>query len=244
MILTQVKAVQARAQNLRLAQLADQNAAAVAQRRQRLEALRDDLARSQGFISAATAAGIPVPADDPSPPIVEAGLEAVRTLAGAIQEDAKALIEGDSFERARQSLQRAADVLDKRAELIWSDYTQPQQLETRLEIAKALQAAVKIGTPRRQRLGTLINMINEMRALANLSAPAAPAIAKWHETREQHDRLWAEIAGDENIGTKTLAFIQAASTHVGAPLLDLDDEVRDELTALHLISSFKVVLNR
>ena len=244
MLVTKVKAVQARAQELRLAQLADQNAAAVAQRRQRLEALREEIARSQAFVAAATAAALPLPADDPTPPIVDAALEAVRSLAAAIGADATALIEGDSFERARQSLQRAADVLETRAKLIWSSYTQPQELETRLEIAKTLQAAVKIGTPRRQRLGTLINLLSELRTLATEPSPAASAITQWEAVREQHDQLWAEIAGEQGIGTKALAFIQAASTHSGAPLIDFDDDVRDELVALHLTSSFRVVLNR
>lgn len=243
-LLTKVKAVQTRAQELRLVQLADQNAAAVALRRQRLEALRDDVARSQAFIAAATVAGLPLPAEDPTPQIVDAALDAVRALASAIGEDATALIEGNSFEHARQSLRGAADVLKSRAAAIWSEHTQPQEIETRLEIVKALQAAVKIGTPRRQRLGTLINLLNEMRTLANDPAPAAAAILSWGTIREQYDHLWAEVAGDQGIGTKALAFIQAASSHVGAPLSDFDDEVREELTALHLISSFRVALNR
>lgn len=243
MISTQANRLQGAVRELRVAQLSDQNAAAVAKRRQRLVQLRDDLRATRSFLDAAASVGLEPAFDDDITALIETAREAIRSLAAAVEHEAIAFVEGDRFESALRASEQTAHAIQTRATRAWSDHTSPDEWQNRREIARVLSRAVRPGTPRQTVLGQLVNTADELVRLASNQRPESGDITRWDSARAEYDRLWSQVTGDEDIQIEVLNFIQAAAA-TGAPLQDFTEVVQAGLERLHLSTNFRVVLNR
>ena len=171
-------------------------------------------------------------------PLSEADLASVATAREVVSEfrdafsvDPVSAIQEDAFGGLQRSVKSAERALSNAVQADWEEAAQGERWEELAPMLQALEKAAPEKSPFFYRVRKLVDLVQALSRMADRPNPSVATRKVFAEKREEFDRVWAEVAGEEGIPDGLINFLGAAHRLEGAPLEALDEPIRGWLEA-------------
>lgn len=196
-----------------------QHGQALARRQQSISVMLERVLRSR---SAVQVLGPRLNADPPPvlPSSAITSREQIDAWAAALDDDLSAALDGDGFAQMNTAVLRAVADIESQASALWQRYVVQHAPQTSNEILEALanDSKARVAVIRIRRLA------GQLAASRDLNVPSGEDIATFDNAAKDLHETWATL-DVETIDREVVAFLRAANSDRGAPIVSLTADV-------------------